>query len=618
MVQAQYVQPMGYKDYSFWSQVNIGKQGAAATHPSAYLELGKATGSTKGLLFPRGNKDDITSPATGLVIYDLPSNKLKIFNGTIWIDVGLPAETDPFFTASPAYGITGTNISNWNTAFGWGNHAGLYPLMSGSYTNPSWISSLAWSKITSHPTTLSAYGITDAAPISGSANYIQNQNTSSQTANSWINGLTYISDSVLISNPNLAPDLHISKNRSGKVGITIAQRNPFGTGSIVFSNGSDGLIKSEISYNRATNILTVSGGNNNTGSVDLRLQPSFSGITEVYSPFLSDWLIRFNAVTKKTNLNGVINLVSLTSDPVSNNVNGDMYYNSTTNKVRKYVNGAWVDLVSTSDAILNQTGSQTGSFNITGTGTIGGGATIGGGGAGNTSINVGGSGVFSILESTVATLNSGASSAAGGLMTFERGTNVQGRSNIGYMNGNTFYSSQLGTVTGYTLGTLGFNSTGTQTLNTGQSFGASFVFDDQTAANNPNAIQLVYSASGSTITVPVKFEKDGTTVLQKLTQTQPTATTAAATTTIDLSTGNIFQINLAASITTLTLNNATPGKYYFQFTQDATGSRTVSWPASFKWPGGTAPTLTTTPNKTDYIECLYNGTNFLASAQINY
>jgi hypothetical protein len=129
---------------------------------------------------------------------------------------------------------------------------------------------------------------------------------------------------------------------------------------------------------------------------------------------------------------------------------------------------------------------------------------------------------------------------------------------------------------------------------------------------------LVYSASGSTITVPAIFKKDGTTVLQKLTQTQPTATTAAATTTIDLSTGNIFQINLAASITTLTLNNATPGKYYFQFTQDATGSRTVAWPASFKWPGGTAPTLTTTANKTDYIECLYNGTNFLASSYLNY
>lgn len=36
---------------------------------------------------------------------------------------------------------------------------------SGSYSNPSWITGLAWTKISSTPTTLSGYGITDAAPI---------------------------------------------------------------------------------------------------------------------------------------------------------------------------------------------------------------------------------------------------------------------------------------------------------------------------------------------------------------------------------------------------------------------------------------------------------------------
>jgi hypothetical protein len=32
-------------------------------------------------------------------------------------------ESDPIFMVHPAYGITGSNISNWNTAYGWGNHA---------------------------------------------------------------------------------------------------------------------------------------------------------------------------------------------------------------------------------------------------------------------------------------------------------------------------------------------------------------------------------------------------------------------------------------------------------------------------------------------------------------
>jgi len=39
-----------------------------------------------------------------------------------------------------------------------------------------------------HPTTIAGYGLTDAAPISGSANYIQNQNSAAQSANMWISG----------------------------------------------------------------------------------------------------------------------------------------------------------------------------------------------------------------------------------------------------------------------------------------------------------------------------------------------------------------------------------------------------------------------------------------------
>jgi hypothetical protein len=36
----------------------------------------------------------------------------------------LKSETDPTFTASTAYGIDSTDVSNWDTAYGWGDHAG--------------------------------------------------------------------------------------------------------------------------------------------------------------------------------------------------------------------------------------------------------------------------------------------------------------------------------------------------------------------------------------------------------------------------------------------------------------------------------------------------------------
>ena len=38
-------------------------------------------------------------------------------------------------------------------------------LTSGSYSNPTWITSLAWSKLSGQPTTLAGYGITDAQPL---------------------------------------------------------------------------------------------------------------------------------------------------------------------------------------------------------------------------------------------------------------------------------------------------------------------------------------------------------------------------------------------------------------------------------------------------------------------
>lgn len=48
--------------------------------------------------------------------------------------------------------------------------ASTYVSLSGSYSNPTWITALAWSKITSTPTTLSGYGITDAVPNTRTVN----------------------------------------------------------------------------------------------------------------------------------------------------------------------------------------------------------------------------------------------------------------------------------------------------------------------------------------------------------------------------------------------------------------------------------------------------------------
>ena len=52
-------------------------------------------------------------------------------------------ELDPIFNASQAAGITLTNINNWNTAFGWGNHASAGYLTSYIETDPHFATSIA-------------------------------------------------------------------------------------------------------------------------------------------------------------------------------------------------------------------------------------------------------------------------------------------------------------------------------------------------------------------------------------------------------------------------------------------------------------------------------------------
>ena len=100
--------------------------------------------------------------------------------------------------------------------------------------------------------------------------------------------------------------------------------------------------------------------------------------------------------------------------------------------------------------------------------------------------------------------------------------------------------------------------------------------------------------------------------------TMPTSTTASSTTSLDLSTGNVFTINLSTNISTLTLTNAAVGTYLVKFVQDATGSRTVSFPAAWKWAGGLAPLLTTTANKLDIVTLVYDGTTYYATIVKNF
>lgn len=71
----------------------------------------------------------------------------------------------------------------------------------------------------------------------------------------------------------------------------------------------------------------------------------------------------------------------------------------------------------------------------------------------------------------------------------------------------------------------------------------------------------------------------------------------AATATIDLEYGNVITATLAVATTTFVFSNPIASDDASSFTlilaQDGTGSRIVTWPATVKWAGAAAPTLTT-------------------------
>lgn len=70
---------------------------------------------------------------------------------------------------------------------------------------------------------------------------------------------------------------------------------------------------------------------------------------------------------------------------------------------------------------------------------------------------------------------------------------------------------------------------------------------------------------------------------------------------------NVFSTTLTANVTTApTMSSANDGQTINWFLkQDATGSRTMTWPTSFKWSGGTAGVLSTAANSMDLLVATY-------------
>lgn len=94
-----------------------------------------------------------------------------------------------------------------------------------------------------------------------------------------------------------------------------------------------------------------------------------------------------------------------------------------------------------------------------------------------------------------------------------------------------------------------------------------------------------------------------------------TVTTAGTTATIDWANGvgQNFDAQGSSGNITFTFSNPASGASYVLLLQQGSTARTYTWPASVKWLGGTAPTVSTTDNDIDMVTFFYNGTNYIGS-----
>ena len=99
-----------------------------------------------------------------------------------------------------------------------------------------------------------------------------------------------------------------------------------------------------------------------------------------------------------------------------------------------------------------------------------------------------------------------------------------------------------------------------------------------------------------------------------------TITIASNTASLDLNTSNTFKFTAQSTATHILATNIKAGQVVnIEVTQDVGGAGTITFDPAFKFPGGTAPTLTATSNAIDLISAVsYDGTSLLANATQNY
>jgi hypothetical protein len=148
--------------------------------------------------------------------------------------------------------------------------------------------------------------------------------------------------------------------------------------------------------------------------------------------------------------------------------------------------------------------------------------------------------------------------------------------------------------------------------------GAAAVTGDKIAAC---AVSTTKLADGAVTSAKIRADAEGANQLQEgipidmqdqqltrpelkdFSETSMTPVVSSGSLTLDLETGNVFEVTLTADVTSLILANPPPagsaGSCTLILKQDAVGGRALAWPASVRWAGGIASVVTNAANAID-------------------
>ena len=145
-------------------------------------------------------------------------------------------------------------------------------LTSGSYSNPSWITGLAWSKISSTPTTMAGYGIADGVTLTGTQTLTNKTLTSPS-----INALSNLTSNGIIrtsgGNGTLSVDTGTYLTASPTLGVLYNKTT--------FANTADFTLVGSPTFTASAGVISVSGGTQGPSAVVGTTNTAFNQVAKI-------------------------------------------------------------------------------------------------------------------------------------------------------------------------------------------------------------------------------------------------------------------------------------------------------------------------------------------------